>query len=635
MGVFQQFPYSNFHEMNLDEIIKIVKQLADEWVEYQLAWDNLYTDTEKALQDFKDYVYAYFDNLDVQVEINNKIDAMVLDGTFNDIVIPDLTPVIISWLNDHITNPSNPPLDTSLRIGGAAADAEATGDAINKLKAALDFSYNPNEYIKSQIEFQTGTLDGNTGQEVVNDTTIRTAPMIFDVPTTFYCGSSYSAKLFYYSDSACTTRVTDTEFTGSVEIRPNRYCRVRIAGTATITNPTDNPIYDSVTIKNDHNYASKIYVESANDGILDDVVDKTNELFDYFVDKTTHANTYVSTSKKCNDPSAWESNVNFTASSVNEILPNKSYIVASTEYYNNGETQMFCDVNFYDDLYTFISKQQNTRHFTSPANAKYFILVFYNTHYSAAPTGLDDLSNVIVEEGTYTDYLSFVYPLTEPRIDKIRPYTGYEEKKWMVIGDSMTEHNFRAFANYHDYIRNELGFEIINCGVSGSGYKMLDNENKAFYQRISEYSSYEPDVITVFGGINDILYSSASIMGDITDTGTTTWLGCVYNLINNLRTTFPNVPFGIMSPIPDESHNPNDKTNTEYVFVQKLEELCDYYCIPFLNQYNKSGFTPWITAFKQKYTSCRQDQSGDGIHPNMHGHELIYPRIREFLRTII
>ena len=74
----------------------------------------------------------------MQVEINNKIDAMVLDGTFNDIVIPELTPVITSWLNDHISNPSNPPIDTSLSVAGAAADAKATGDVFSDLYNILD-----------------------------------------------------------------------------------------------------------------------------------------------------------------------------------------------------------------------------------------------------------------------------------------------------------------------------------------------------------------------------------------------------------------------------------------------------------------------------------------------------------------
>ena len=40
--------------------------------------------------DLKDYVDDYFDNLDVQQEINNKLDAMVLDGTLGNIIEPYL-----------------------------------------------------------------------------------------------------------------------------------------------------------------------------------------------------------------------------------------------------------------------------------------------------------------------------------------------------------------------------------------------------------------------------------------------------------------------------------------------------------------------------------------------------------------
>lgn len=130
MGVFRQFPYSNFHEMNLDEIIKIVKNLAEEWVAYQLEWDNLYTDTQQALEDFKNYAYSYFDNLDVQDEINNKINSLVADGTFNAIVMPTLSTVVTTWLTEHITEPTGVVIDTSLTVEGAVADAKATGDAI-------------------------------------------------------------------------------------------------------------------------------------------------------------------------------------------------------------------------------------------------------------------------------------------------------------------------------------------------------------------------------------------------------------------------------------------------------------------------------------------------------------------------
>lgn len=48
-----------------------------------------------------------------------------------------ITPIISDWLDENITNPSNPPIDTSLTVAGAAADAKATGDEITNLKSVL------------------------------------------------------------------------------------------------------------------------------------------------------------------------------------------------------------------------------------------------------------------------------------------------------------------------------------------------------------------------------------------------------------------------------------------------------------------------------------------------------------------
>lgn len=39
MGIFRQFPYSNFHEMNMDQILKITKDLENEWAQFQEDWD--------------------------------------------------------------------------------------------------------------------------------------------------------------------------------------------------------------------------------------------------------------------------------------------------------------------------------------------------------------------------------------------------------------------------------------------------------------------------------------------------------------------------------------------------------------------------------------------------------------------
>lgn len=69
MAVFENFPYTNTHELNLDWIIKVVK-------DYVTKTDEL----EVNFEDLKEYVTNYFDNLDIQEEVNNKLQDMYDSG---------------------------------------------------------------------------------------------------------------------------------------------------------------------------------------------------------------------------------------------------------------------------------------------------------------------------------------------------------------------------------------------------------------------------------------------------------------------------------------------------------------------------------------------------------------------------
>ena len=44
---------------------------------------------------------------------------------------------VSDYLDEHLTNPTNPPIDTSLTIAGAAADSKETGSRITDLKEGL------------------------------------------------------------------------------------------------------------------------------------------------------------------------------------------------------------------------------------------------------------------------------------------------------------------------------------------------------------------------------------------------------------------------------------------------------------------------------------------------------------------
>lgn len=81
-------PYSNFHELNQDWFLNEFNKLVEQWKAMQKKFDSL----QDAFNDLKSYVQDYFKNLNVQEEINNKIDSLVADGYFD------------TFLNDYFKN---------------------------------------------------------------------------------------------------------------------------------------------------------------------------------------------------------------------------------------------------------------------------------------------------------------------------------------------------------------------------------------------------------------------------------------------------------------------------------------------------------------------------------------------------
>lgn len=123
MGIFRQFPYTNFHDINLDEIIKIMREMQDEWTATKAEWAS-----------YKDFIDNYFANLDVSEEVLQAIRTLASTGELNRIIDPTIASETASWLADHITQPTTPAIDTSLSVAGAGADAKVTGDEIRAIE---------------------------------------------------------------------------------------------------------------------------------------------------------------------------------------------------------------------------------------------------------------------------------------------------------------------------------------------------------------------------------------------------------------------------------------------------------------------------------------------------------------------
>lgn len=99
-NVSVQSVYDECHGMTLQDIVYylfgVVKQASEEVVDYEGQFEELYN-----------YVHDYFDNLDVQDEINNKLDEMAKDGTLNSLInkiVSDTLPPLVVDSVGEMTN---------------------------------------------------------------------------------------------------------------------------------------------------------------------------------------------------------------------------------------------------------------------------------------------------------------------------------------------------------------------------------------------------------------------------------------------------------------------------------------------------------------------------------------------------
>lgn len=100
--MYNKFPYTDFHELNLDWFLEQFKELMENWGAQKVDYEQFkldvttefntlsgkFDDLDEAFRDLKSFIENYFENLDVQTEINNKLDEMASDGTLSALIQP-------------------------------------------------------------------------------------------------------------------------------------------------------------------------------------------------------------------------------------------------------------------------------------------------------------------------------------------------------------------------------------------------------------------------------------------------------------------------------------------------------------------------------------------------------------------
>ncbi len=203
-----------------------------------------------------------------------------------------------------------------------------------------------------------------------------------------------------------------------------------------------------------------------------------------------------------------------------------------------------------------------------------------------------------------------------------------KKKTWLIIGDSISEHNFRVKngRNYDYYAARKLQCKVINVAASGTGYITEYEGTKSWLDRIPEFPK-DVDFITVFGALND----RGKVVGNFEDDQTDTLYGGLHIFYRKLIAKYPNKPIGVITSTPRGYCW--GETGQYVDHINAVIRVARHYSLPVLDLYSSSGLRPWNRKNNKELFSCSYSPSGDGVHLNEKGHQAIANKIYNFIKS--
>lgn len=124
MAYNYEYPYVDPEKYNDDWLLNKMKELIEAWKKLDKKFDDLMA----AFNDLKQYVTNYFDNLDLQEEVDKKLEEMLADGTLQNVINIAVDKRIEQIINDGtlerlLTVPKN------VKVYGAKGDGIADDTA--------------------------------------------------------------------------------------------------------------------------------------------------------------------------------------------------------------------------------------------------------------------------------------------------------------------------------------------------------------------------------------------------------------------------------------------------------------------------------------------------------------------------
>ena len=642
---------------------------------------------QQLYEDLQDYVNNYFDNLDVQDEINEKLDKMAQDGSLTALISGYVQPIQTAFESEVRTTLSNFETQIDSIASGSPAGVYATAEAL-----ATDDPDHSKIYLvladgKWYYHDGTSWTAGGTYQATtVSDNSVTLDNLNTDVK--FNLNQRINNKDVYNLTDETEIDLTDNLINGIVN-----------TSTGKIDTRTDNIyfvtpnfyFYPENSILNlnlqntyhvriswydkDFNYIKDFLLTSTGNNALP-IINKINEA-KYFrlriylkSGETTTISDIISAIdlKLVNIDTTLKTNIGTNLFNPNKyytgylvananspymitVLENTTYrttypipVEANKPYF----IRRFRQFMLYDSNFEYVSGSAinaDTQNYIFTPSGNGYVVFSYNSTYVDGEIMAQ--SGSAVSYVPYREYLPDYIDLSN-LIESDNSDVLYG-KKYVTLGDSFTHGDFSnsptqdytiteglysgQYKVYPFLIGNRLNMNITNLAQNGMTITNINGSSTNYLSDdVLEQIPEDVDYITIKIGINDNPDHQNAPLGTIQSSDRTTFYGAWNYVMNYLITNYPNAKIGI---IVSNGMTSNDFINAEI-------EIAKRYGVAFINETTDNNVpllirtmrTDVLQSIKTLRNNTWEVLPGTNSHPNAKCHEFESTIIENFLRSL-
>ena len=567
----------------------------------------------------QNYVNNYFDNLDVQDEIDNKLDSMAQDGTLTTLISDYMQPFIDNQ-NDEINNFKN---EINRRINiqdnminsvtnGSPLIASNVTEMTDTTKIYVNttdgkwYYYNGNDWVIGGT--YQGTMLDTVNQNKLNETY---SEVINIYQTPILNG--------FINASGILQQIDNSYHTDFIDI--NKYTNI-LYQTFLTSGGNEISYYDE-----NKNYLSGIRGDSSR--LVKNITPLSNArylIMSYFAHTDNRFSPFIYLYKENSLVEKVEKiNDNLNDYVINEkIIPNQNGFINSNgilQQIDNSyhtklikvnqndiiEYQTFLiqtgnEISYYDENQNYLSgirgdSNYNIKNIIPPNNAKYVIMSYYSN---------DNIPNPYIRIYNKDSFNYLLKHFNQP--------TGNIN----CLGDSITLGLTNNNISYANLLIN-MGYNVTKYGVSGSSIALQENKTDSFLERYSSMTN-DADLVLIMGGTND--FGVEIPIGDFNVRDNYTFYGALRSLIEGLINKYPTKKIFFVTEL-DRNYTLNGINFKDY--IDAIFICCRYYAIPILD-------LNLMLGYNSKNQSQRNEYIPDGLHPNTKGHQIIADKIDKFIR---